>query len=59
MCEYCEKEKTERYNKDILNKDFKQNYILALIEKGKLYIEDNYDNVKVKINYCPICGKKL
>jgi hypothetical protein len=59
MCEYCEKEKTERYNKDILNKDFKQNYILALIEKDKLYIEDNYDNVNVKINYCPICGKKL
>jgi hypothetical protein len=59
MCEYCEKEKIERYNKDILNKDFKQNYILALIEKDKLYIEDNYDNVNVKINYCPICGKKL
>jgi hypothetical protein len=59
MCEYCEKEKIERYNKDILNKDFKQNYILALIEKGKLYIEDNYDNVNVRINYCPICGKKL
>ena len=58
-CKYCEKEKNERYNLDILNKDFGQNYILALIEKDGLYIEDYYDDAKVEINYCPMCGRKL
>ena len=58
-CKYCVKEKVERYNEDILNKNFEQNYILALLEKGKLYIEDNYDNASVEIRYCPMCGEEL
>ena len=64
MCEYCEKMKS------IL---FRENGIMNDIDRLELYIEPDktmtfshqnmytykQENINIKINYCPMCGKRL
>ena len=72
-CDYCNKKKSfeEEANKRLISKSFK-NGIDAIIEidRGKLCLwVDNPDLygtdipsdglVSKKINYCPMCGRKL
>lgn len=59
MCEYCEKGKEKDFETD--NHDFDMG-----IEGGTLSVfyqePDNYHHIcsaDVKINYCPMCGRKL
>jgi hypothetical protein len=61
MCNYCDLTKS---NWEILfrNYDIKSEYEIAeiYISGNKLGVSDTYDNnVSVKINYCPMCGRKL
>ena len=58
MCEYCEK------GKGICKEDRKELGIELHGGKGKLiaYGTDSYNwdiSVECKINYCPMCGRKL
>ena len=72
MCEYCEKEKELPIKiKDIVN--VKEDLVLMLtIKKNEILILANlgFTNKKgksewvstssrIKINYCPMCGRKL
>lgn len=65
MCQYCEKKANNKKIKDIDNdkKDFAQ---VVFLREPNLYIElDAVDNDGYKacdffkINYCPMCGRKL
>jgi uncharacterized protein (UPF0212 family) len=58
MCEYCVLE-NRKHNTEIVNKDFTQNYLFLDITNNKLHLEDNYNTVEVRVNYCPMCGQRL
>lgn len=74
-CEYCNKRKTfeEEANKQIITKSLKNEIDVGLeIDRGKIVIwADNLiyygtekfshsdDLASKKINYCPMCGRKL
>ena len=60
-CNYCDLTKS---NWEILfrNYDIKSEYGISEIyfNNSKLFVSDTNDNeVSVKINYCPMCGRKL
>lgn len=60
MCEYCEKEKPiangEEWTINIENTYGEKELYIEMYLGGYESIEDN---TYVKINYCPMCGKKL
>jgi len=61
MCNYCDLTKS---NWEILfrNYNIKSEYGIAEIyfNNSELFVSDTHANeVSVKINYCPMCGKKL
>jgi len=74
-CEYCNKEKSfeEEANKSLISKTLKNEVSVGLeIDRGKLvlwadnltyYGTDKFsqsdDLTNKKINYCPMCGRKL
>lgn len=61
MCNYCSGTKTKINQYEILNHDTIQ------LKEGNLIVEGtvpcSYDNIdfaiKIQINYCPKCGRKL
>ena len=50
MCDYCEKEKELGYD-DACG--------CLLIEDKKLTVDIGFDAMMVKINFCPMCGRKM
>lgn len=60
MCEYCDKEQDIlRY--DLEDEDETFMYLHFIDGCFRLSIESEYfeDDIDVKVNYCPMCGKKL
>jgi hypothetical protein len=51
-CDYCQN------NKTILEREEKP-YVQVSIENGCMVMVDMFGIRATKINYCPICGKKL
>lgn len=72
MCEYCKKDGYYNYNKSLISKTLKNKVnidlsinvkdrkLVASIENLTMSVEDNNWFLPTKkINYCPICGRKL
>lgn len=72
MCEYCKNDGYYKRNKSLINKtlkndvdidfsiDVKDEKIVASIENFKIETyEDNWVITTKKINYCPMCARKL
>ena len=72
MCKYCKNDGYYKRNKSLISKtlkndvdidfsiDVKDEKIVASIENFKMEIyEDNWAITTKKINYCPMCGRKL
>lgn len=71
MCEYCEKEKYEElqetgkidfeFNKMLINYDggIKTHSVYAQIHQYADGVYLDVDYMRVKINFCPICRRKL
>lgn len=55
-CKYCEGEINDRLNLLEFEDDFAE--IMVYID-GKNNLTESAYNTKIKINYCPICGKRL
>lgn len=66
MCQYCD---IENYTGENLDYDVevdgsKQDYEIFILDdleydRQSLSILGTYSEIRVKINYCPMCGKKL
>lgn len=71
MCEYCEKEKykklqdgeeiTIEFNKMLINYDggIRTHSVYAQIHQYADGVYLDVDYMRVKINFCPMCGRKL
>ena len=72
MCEYCKKDGYYNRNKSLISKTLKNNVdidlsinvkdkkLVASIENLTMSVEDNSWFLPTKkINYCPMCGRKL
>ena len=72
MCKYCEKDGFYNRNKSLISKTLKNNVdidlsinvkdkkLVASIENLTMRVEDNNWFLPTKkINYCPMCGRKL
>ena len=72
MCEYCKKDGYYNCNKSLISKTLKNKVnidlsinvkdrkLVASIENLTMSVEDNNWFLPTKkINYCPICGRKL
>ena len=72
MCKYCKNDGYYKRNKSLISKtlkndvdidfsiDVKDEKIVASIENFKIETyEDNWVITTKKINYCPMCGRKL
>lgn len=59
-CNYCNRNKSLFIDKKLNNPNLKEVYIendgnLAIVP----YLSEDTETVQIKINYCPMCGKKL
>lgn len=72
LCKYCKNDGYYKRNKSLISKtlkndvdidfsiDVKDEKIVASIENFKMETyEDNWVITTKKINYCPMCGRKL
>jgi hypothetical protein len=68
MCKYCDKEETENECEviplDIKVDGTKQHYEVSIIddldyEQVSLQVNGTFSDLRIKINFCPMCGKKL
>lgn len=72
MCEYCGKDGYYNRNKSLISKTLKNNVdidlsinvkdkkLVASIENLKMKVEeDNWILFIKRINYCPMCGRRL
>jgi len=59
-CEYCKNNKSLYFDSNNHNSNLREVYIE---DDGNMtvipYLYENTEMVQMKINYCPICGKKL
>lgn len=62
MCEYCRKHLPDELI-DVLGERISysssSDYIGAWIDKNNLWVESSSMVTKLKINFCPMCGRKL
>ena len=60
MCKYCE---GDLYNKKYLYEDKYGDNTAFINDENEIYVsireEEYIDEMKFKINYCPMCGRKL
>lgn len=71
MCRYCENDGYYNRNKSLISKKLKNNVdidiainvkdkkLVASIENLTISEEDNWFLPTKKINYCPMCGRRL
>ena len=71
MCKYCEKDGYYERNKSLISKTLKNNVdidlsinvkdkkIVASVENLAMIEENNWVLPTKKINYCPMCGRRL